>query len=193
MAKVYMIRHGSTNLNHPDKDKDRIRGWLDISLNIEGLDDAIKAADEMKDVPYEVMYVSDLKRTIQTALVVNKSHDKPMHLSSSLRPWNLGIYQGAISSQVHPMLKYYEINENLLPKDGESFKEFRLRLLSFVDEVIRLAKEKDLTIVLVSHFRDLQTVNAWVKNGKPADYTIDIKEMQNDSFKPGDLFEIDLS
>jgi 2,3-bisphosphoglycerate-dependent phosphoglycerate mutase len=192
MAKVILIRHGHTNLNHIDKEIDRVRGWLDIPLNSDGLADAEKDAQALKDTPYSLIYSSDLKRAVQTAIIINKLHHKDIYTTSSLRPWHLGIYEAGISSQVVPMLKYYQVHETEMPKDGESFKVFRLRFLMALDEIMRQAKEQDSIIIVTTHFRNLQTAQAWINKGKPSDYSVDIPTLQSDEFKPGAMLEVPL-
>ncbi|MBQ8600746.1 MAG: histidine phosphatase family protein [Clostridia bacterium] len=63
--RVYVIRHGEseTNLNK------KWTGWFDAHLTDKGKDDAQKAGNILKDIPFEKIYTSDLSRAVETAKI----------------------------------------------------------------------------------------------------------------------------
>lgn len=196
MAKgsVYIIRHGSTDLNKESGNSpDRIRGWVDVPLNDKGREDAEKAAKKLKGQLPSKIYSSDLIRAEETADIINKHFHAPIITSMTLRPWNLGVFQGKETSKVIDELNDHVKNENEPVKDGESFKEFRLRYLGELKKIIDEAKTERKTIFVVSHFRNLKTAMAWCKAGCPDDLHIDLDGFFEDSFKPGNVFEIPLN
>ena len=61
--KVYVIRHGESENNRTE----RFTGWDDPHLTDRGREDAKKAAELLKNVRFDKIYVSDLCRAIETA------------------------------------------------------------------------------------------------------------------------------
>jgi broad specificity phosphatase PhoE len=190
---VVMCRHGSTNFNNTDKSEDRIRGWIDIPLNDEGRQDASKAGKDLKKkYKLDAIYTSDLVRVKETADIINQRYDLPLIVTSDLRPWNLGVYQGKVTADILPELNDMVRFEDKVPKDGESFKQFRLRFLSKIQKIINDAVRNHQEILVVSHYRNLKTIDAWVSKGMPSDFTIDVDVMLEDKFKPGEIYKIPL-
>lgn len=66
MAKIYIIRHGKTAMNHANL----LQGRSDIPLNEEGIRQAQSAADRLKDVRFDYVFTSPLGRAVQTASIV---------------------------------------------------------------------------------------------------------------------------
>lgn len=66
MAKIYIIRHGKTAMNHANL----LQGRSDIPLNEEGIRQAQSAADRLKDVRFDYVFTSPLGRAVQTASII---------------------------------------------------------------------------------------------------------------------------
>ena len=64
MTKITLIRHGQTNLNLYDI----IQGSTNAPLNETGLRQASELGEKLKDISYDICYVSPLIRTKETAL-----------------------------------------------------------------------------------------------------------------------------
>lgn len=62
----YIARHGKTMMNTLD----RVQGWCDSPLTNEGIEVAGHLGKGLRDIKFESVYTSDLRRTRQTALVV---------------------------------------------------------------------------------------------------------------------------
>ncbi len=191
-SKIIMLRHGSTKLNNKDRSEDRIRGWLDVSLNAEGIDDAVRAAKKLSKEYIDVIYSSDLKRALQTAKIINKKHKVPLIESFELRPWNLGIYHGQKSEDVANIMEDLIYHENKTPPEGEPFKDFRERFLEKLQELIKMARKRNEVVLIVTHYRNFKIACAWIEKGMPEDLSIDKKEMLLDNVNPGDTYEIPL-
>lgn len=193
MAQVILVRHGATHLNHEDKDKDRIRGWKDIPLNAQGVKEANHLSKHFKDKKIDKIYSSDLIRAIATAKIINKEHGIKIQSTKELRPWGLGEFEGKITNEVLPELKEFIKDETKTPKDGESFKKFRTRVLMEIIRIIKEAKKEGLITLINTHYRDLKVAESWVIAGCPRDLSIDEKSMTKDSFGTGEtyIFPID--
>lgn len=62
----YVARHGKTLMNTLD----RVQGWCDSPLTDEGVEVARCLGAGLRDVCFESVYTSDLRRTVQTAKVL---------------------------------------------------------------------------------------------------------------------------
>lgn len=61
-TEVYLVRHGETLFNQLDK----VQGWCDTPLTVKGINDLKKTAEALRQVHFDNMYSSDLKRAIDT-------------------------------------------------------------------------------------------------------------------------------
>ncbi|MDL2214657.1 histidine phosphatase family protein [Dysgonomonas sp. OttesenSCG-928-M03] len=64
----YIARHGKTLLNTLD----RVQGWCDSPLTAEGIEVAEYLGTGMRDIHFDAVYTSDLRRTRQTAETILK-------------------------------------------------------------------------------------------------------------------------
>lgn len=62
IAKMVLVRHGQSQWNL----ENRFTGWVDVPLSAKGRDEAISAGRKLKDIRFDIMYVSHLMRAIQT-------------------------------------------------------------------------------------------------------------------------------
>ena len=66
MAYLILVRHGESEWN----EKGLWTGWTDVGLTEKGKEEAKKAAHEIKDVPVDVAFTSDLKRAHDTLTII---------------------------------------------------------------------------------------------------------------------------
>ena len=64
--ELYIIRHGKTYWNNEKK----IQGWADIELTESGRRVAYDSAEGMKDIHFDAIYSSPLKRAYETACIL---------------------------------------------------------------------------------------------------------------------------
>lgn len=66
MGKIYIIRHGKTEMNKANL----LQGRSDYPLNEEGIRQAQKAAELLRDVHFDYVFSSPLGRALQTAAIL---------------------------------------------------------------------------------------------------------------------------
>ncbi len=88
--KLITVRHGSSNANSSGV----AAGWTDVELDDEGLEQAKKVGERLKDEKIDVIYSSDLKRASKTAEGIIKHHDCELILDKRIREQNKGKYEG---------------------------------------------------------------------------------------------------
>ena len=155
MGKLLIIRHGHTSLNMPGRDE-RLRGWLDVPLDGEGLEEAAVTAQQVRSMHnIEVIYCSDLRRARQTAEVLRKQTKAPIMATSDLRPWNLGVFCGQRVREILPFLNLLNQHLDLAAPSGESFYQFYGRYSHRLKELLMLAEASPNSIAVVTHVRNL--------------------------------------
>jgi probable phosphoglycerate mutase len=164
MGKLIMVRHGRTVLNSLD-DSERLRGWLEIPLDQQGLQEAAETAERIAQHPVERIYCSDLHRARQTAEAVVKATKAPIVHTSDLRPWNLGTLAGQRVVDILPVLKELEVDCTLAAPGGESFFQFYERYSRKLWELTQIATHSSKCIVAVTHARNLLTLPTILLDG----------------------------
>lgn len=184
-GKAFFVRHGDTDLNN----EDIIHGWVDTPLNDEGIDDAHKAAESLKDKDITRIVSSDLPRAVQTANILSQKLKVPVTFDSNLRTWDSGDFDG---TKDHEELKKYteDGKANKAPAgSSESFNEFKDRSLSTISGYIKNGEDENT--VLVTHSKPIRVFDAWEHGG----YADDIHQKTYDKeecVKPGGHQEISM-
>jgi broad specificity phosphatase PhoE len=154
VGKLILVRHGKTIFNSLDAEE-RLRGWMDISLDEQGLREADETAQRIAQHAIAQVQSSDLYRARQTADAMVKATRAPIVHTSDLRPWNVGTLAGQRVKDILPILERLERNPALPAPGGESFLQFCDRYLQKLKELIDLAARSTDCIVAVTHVRNL--------------------------------------
>jgi broad specificity phosphatase PhoE len=154
MGKLILVRHGKTVLNSVDREE-RLRGWMDIPLDQQGLQEAEETAERLAQHPVTHIYSSDLHRARQTAEAVVKMTTAPVVHTSELRPWNLGTLAGQRVKDILPILQQLELEPDMPAPGGESFVDFCERYSAKLKELLDIASRTTGCIVAVTHVRNL--------------------------------------
>jgi len=164
LGKLILVRHGKTVLNSLD-DEERLRGWLDIPLDEQGLREAREAADRVARHPVQRIYCSDLNRARQTADAVIRATQAPIVYTSELRPWNLGSLTGERVKDILPTLLQLEVDLEMPAPEGESFLAFYTRYSQKLMELLAIAADSPGCIVAVTHHRNVLAAPTILQGG----------------------------
>jgi broad specificity phosphatase PhoE len=165
MGKLILVRHGHTCLNVPGRDE-RLRGWLDIPLDDQGLQEAADTAERLADYPVEAIYSSDLRRARQTAEVLRRRTGAPrVATSKDLRPWNLGVFCGQRVYDILPFLNLLNQHPDMVAPSGESFYQFYGRYSQRLNELMNLAQRSSGSVVAVTHVRNVLATQTIIEHG----------------------------
>lgn len=166
MGKLLIIRHGHTSLNMPGRDE-RLRGWLDVPLDNEGLEEAETTAVQVSATfAVDAIYCSDLRRARQTAEVLRKrTKAASVVATSDLRPWNLGVFCGQRVREILPFLNLLNRHLDLAAPSGESFYQFYGRYAHRLKSLLALAESSPNAIAVVTHVRNLLAANSVIEDG----------------------------
>lgn len=69
-AKLVLLRHGQSVWNA----KNLFTGWVDVPLSPKGIEEALEAGRQIKDIPFDVIYISALTRAELTAMLAMSVH-----------------------------------------------------------------------------------------------------------------------
>lgn len=146
--RVIFTRHGET--------KENVAGismgqGLDGTLNKTGMLQAQRLAHRLKDEEFQYIYVSDLKRAVDTAKAIHQYHPHAeLLLAPELRERNLGIYEGGPREQWKKVMKESPIPFHAFkPEKGESYQELQERVKQFFQQL--LEKHPEDNVLLVGH------------------------------------------
>lgn len=154
--KIYIVRHGQTDFNL----QNIVQGsGVDSSLNQRGLAQAKAFFDHYKDVPFDKIYTSALKRTKET---VKGFLDLgiPNESLSGLNEISWGNKEGFKitpdeDQYYHYMLKQWQMgNTSLRIEGGESPDDVVKRMKPAVDHI--LSKDNEHTILICMHGRAIR-------------------------------------
>lgn len=183
-ARLYIVRHGDTNLNSTAGGEERFRAWGDPPLNEKGFQSAHLAGEFLADKGISHIFHSDLTRNAQTAAVLHAYTGAPTTPTRGLRPWNLGDLTG---QPVEPNLKQVQEYQDKTPDkplpNGESFHQFQQRWHSTLHTLTLVAQHTGKPIALVTHTRNLNDLKHEVNGEK-----LEVKSMQ----PPGGIVRMDV-
>lgn len=149
MLRIILVRHGEVIGN---KNKEYC-GWIDHSLTKEGIKQAKDVALKLKDEKIDKIYVSDLSRTKETAMYINKFHKKKLIENQDFKEINFGIFEGKTYEKLQKDHKE-ELNlwqadwKNYRIPKGESLADMDNRVKKQINKII---KEDKGTVLIVSH------------------------------------------
>ena len=94
--KIYLMRHGETKWNKRSK----LQGQVDIPLAPKGIEQAEMTSEGMKDIPFDHIFSSPLKRAYKTAQVVRR--DRPIEIvrDDRLKEMSFGTSEGKIIGKI---------------------------------------------------------------------------------------------
>lgn len=149
VVEIIFVRHGKTKHN----DLGILQGGLDEPLNREGLDDAEELSEYLKEIPFDILISSDLRRALDCARRIAEKTGKEILINPLVRERHMGEHQGKkITDLGYNDLNYPEMVRHLYECDcpnGETNKEMIERIEKFLENVFENYKGK--RIIVASH------------------------------------------
>lgn len=152
--KLYIMRHGETDWN---KEK-RLQGQSDIDLNEFGRKLAYKTKEGLKEVPFDLVITSPLKRARETALIVKGDREIPIIEDARIEEMCFGEYEGLyckgekFNIPDEEFKNFFDAPERYrATRGGENFSEFNERIEHFLDDVFNNKDYQNDTILVSVH------------------------------------------
>ena len=148
MLEILLIRHGQTDWNQ----ERRIMGDQPIGLNPAGVIQMKQLARLLSPLKVETLYASPLKRTMDSALLLDENWGLPIEESADLREIEYGEWVGKTFHEIRSMpeyTEYYKYPDRAVGVTGESLEQVKKRGVAFV-EAIRSSRSHG-KVALVTH------------------------------------------
>jgi broad specificity phosphatase PhoE len=163
--KIYFARHGRTNYN--DLGLCNADPNVDVHLTTQGLKQAKDLADKLKDISIERIYISELKRTRQTADIVNEFHRVTIEVDPLLNDHRSG-FEGQSAELLMKALDESENRWTARFNDGESIDDMKQRVGQFVSKLkdepyasVLVVTSQWVIYAAVAIIRDISNEEAW--------------------------------
>jgi probable phosphoglycerate mutase len=149
MATLLLARHGETQWNL----EGRWQGWADPPLNDTGRAQARALAEQLREIPFDAVYSSDLQRAHETAVIVAAPHRVPVVADPELREIDVGSWSGLTKA---------EIDERFGGErsDGETREQHQARVLEAVERIAR--RHAGQRILIVTHGGTMRAIRSHV-------------------------------
>ncbi len=149
---LYIMRHGKTDWN----ERHKLQGNTDIPLNEEGRQMARDAAEEYKDVHFDICYCSPLVRARETAEILLKDRDVPIVVDRRLIEMGFGIYEGTeniFDIPDHPLrVLFFSPEKYVTPVGGgETLDQMFARTGEFLREVVQPDLDAGKDVLIMGH------------------------------------------
>lgn len=149
--KIIFVRHG--------KDDDGYRGgWSNLDLVPEGIVQSKLLAKHIKENEneYRVCRIisSDLRRTLSTAKYISEALNLPIQSEYQLREINNGDLAGMLNEdalKLYPGLFFNSLKMDETYPNGESPKEFYIRIKKWFNDTVAKYKNTNDNILVVTH------------------------------------------
>lgn len=172
--EIYVVRHGQTDYNI----KHVFQGHIDIPLNETGKKQAQEIALRFKDIDIDMILVSPLQRTIQTAEYISQVTDIPITVEERIIERSFGDMEGHQNRENWNIKMMLDYNKNYNIENIEPIQSLFKRIYNFLDEITE--KYKDKKIVLVTHGAVSQPIECYF-NGMPE--TMDFEHLEKLTLK----------
>lgn len=162
MAKLFLVRHGKSEWNKLGL----WTGWTDVDLVEEGLEEARRAGEHLKDEEIHIVQTSVLKRTHQTFEKIKEVSGKS-HLihtpHEALNERHYGIHTGKNKWQVKEEVGEEEFQnirrgwDHHIP-EGETLKDVHARVVPHYEQNIKPHLTSGKNVLIVAHGNSLRAL-----------------------------------
>ncbi len=148
-TRIILLRHGEV-----ENAGSVFYSQQDVSLSDFGRKQSLALADRLKDVPFSMVFSSDLGRCLFLAEAIAEKRGLVVESRSELREVDFGRWSGlsweAVEARYPGALsERMEKPESYRPPQGENLVEVALRVWRVIDEVLKKCKEE--AVAIVSH------------------------------------------
>lgn len=153
--KIYIARHGETNYNLLELHNADPN--VDVHLTENGVTEAKRLAQDLREKSFDAIYISELPRTRQTADYVNQTRNLPILVDARLNDINSG-FEGKKVSEYHALRDASADPFTYRAPGGESPEDVYNRTKDFLDDLKKQSYENVFIVTSkhnVRHFRNI--------------------------------------
>ncbi len=156
--RLFLVRHSETNYNVQklcNSDPS-----VDVHLSEKGIEQSNNLSKLLSKVDFEIIYVSELPRTRQTAEIINEKHNLPIQIDTRLNDNKTGFESKPVSEWL-TALEDSGDKWNASFNDGESLRQASERATSFLED---LRHKTYSAVLVVTHGFLTQAIFAHLEN-----------------------------
>jgi alpha-ribazole phosphatase len=144
--KLYLVRHGQTDLNKAR----RFQGRINVPLNETGREQAQKLALRLSSEPLDKIYASPLSRVQQTAEIIRSNYQIDITTSEELVEMSFGSLEGKTFEEINGIFPGWDHAVfDFTFAGGEKLDDIVIRIKSFLDELKK--QDENSNILVVTH------------------------------------------
>lgn len=198
MNYLVLLRHGESEWNK----ENRFTGFTDVDLSADGIKEAREAGQSLKQIKFDAVYTSTLKRAYNTASLAMEEAGQELTFikHDDLRERDYGDLTGLNKDetrakfgdeQVHIWRRSYDVP----PPGGESLKDVVARVRPYFEENIKPLLEDGKNVLIAAHGNTLRAMliileentpeninNAEIPTGVPLVFEMDKAQKQKNYF-----------
>lgn len=198
MNYLVLLRHGESEWNK----ENRFTGFTDVDLSPNGIDEAKQAGQSLKQIKFDAVFTSTLKRAYNTASLAMQEAGQQLEFvrHDDLRERDYGDLTGLNKDetrakfgdeQVHIWRRSYDVP----PPGGESLKDVVARVRPYFEENIKPLLEDGKNVLIAAHGNTLRAMliileentpeninNAEIPTGVPLVFEMDKAQKQKNYF-----------
>ena len=134
MTELYLVRHGQTEENAAHI----LQGHMPGHLSHEGIAQAQALREKLKNIRFDALLCSDLRRCMDTAMILNEPHGLPLESTPLLRERDWGPFTGMdilkartkIDHRAEPVESMFRRAETFLLDIVSRYKDKRVLVVS---------------------------------------------------------------
>ena len=177
--ELYIFRHGRTVWNAAY----RIQGSADIDLTEEGIEMAKVTAEAIKDIHFDAIYTSPLKRAYETGCILRGDRNLEIIKDERIRELSFGVLEGTSvdnikSPECDRRFSVFFSQPELYqrPEDGESLEELCERTGAFIEDIKKRHRDDERIMIvahgaankaMLKHIRGLEMKDFWYGKLQP--------------------------
>lgn len=192
-GKIYVMRHGDAEHNNNNilSSDDTVMSHL----TAKGKEEASSSARKIKEKNIDLVFVSPLTRTQETAAIVSAEigiDKESVIVDDRLAEVKGGDLNGESVDKYREYFKDQKekFTKNTPGKDGENLQDLKNRVGEFLYEIKSKYPEKN--ILVITHEYTSWMLDA-VSKGLDQDQTVEVKSQRGDYIKTGDFMELDFA
>lgn len=170
--ELYIVRHGQTVWNK----EGRLQGSADIMLNEDGISLAVKTGEALKNVHFDKIYSSPLKRAYDTACYIRGDRNIPIIKDERIRELCFGNLEGQRMEDMRKdpsshFTNFFDAPHLYVPDEkGETLDELRARGRDFLVNEIESNEDDYTRVMIVAHGAMNKALMAHIKKNKPSEF-----------------------
>lgn len=162
MAKLVLLRHGESLWNR----ENRFTGWVDVPLTEQGEREAAAAGRALRDIKFDVVFTSVLKRSIDTTTLALENAGQaecPVIYDSAINERMYGDLQGLNKAETAQkfgdhQVKLWRRSYDIRPPNGESLQDTAARALPYFHEHILPRVRSGQNVLVSAHGNSLRAI-----------------------------------